>query len=336
MVNVAVQSADRLRWSLNCSHATRMNSDSQKYFSRREFVKSSAAIFSATLLAPNLFAAQPAESSLGKKRNIKKAMMLPTVPGRGSVTEKFRMIKAAGFDGVEPRGSMNRDEILKARDETGLKIPSVCCLTHWAKPLSDPNPSVRAQGLEGLKTALHDAKVYGASSVLLVPAVVNEHVSYKDAYERSQIEIRKVIPLAEELSVKIAIENVWNKFLLSPLEAARYVDEFNSPAIGWHFDIGNVLAFGWPEHWIPVLGKRIQKLHFKEYSRKKQLTEGMLKGFEVDYLEGDNDWPAIMKALDDIGYDGWAIAEPPYHPPGIAPAERLKQIVEKMDKILAL
>jgi L-ribulose-5-phosphate 3-epimerase len=312
-----------------------MSFNSQKNFSRRQFVKNSVALLSATLLTPSLFADQSNEPSLRKKRDLKKAIMWPT-GGRGSVGDRFKMIKAAGFDGVEARGGMNHDEVLKARDDAGLQIPSVCCLTHWAKPLSDPNPSVRETGLEGLKTALHDAKIYGASSVLFVPAVVNEQVSYQDAYRRSQTEIRKVIPLAEELGVKIAIENVWNKFLLSPLEAARYVDEFNSPAIGWHFDIGNVLAFGWPEHWIPVLGKRIQKLHIKEYSRKKQQNEGMLKGFEVDYLEGDNNWPAIMKALDDIGYHGWAIAEPAFHPLGVEPAERLKQIADKMDKILAM
>jgi hexulose-6-phosphate isomerase len=304
--------------------------------SRRQFVKHSAAFLAATSFTQNLVAENPIEPAARKKRDIKKAMMLPTVPGGGSVVDKFRRIKAAGFDGVEPRGGMDRDEVLKARDAEGLQIPSVCCLKHWTKPLSDPDPTIREVGLEGLKMALHDAKAYGASSVLLVPAVVNERVSYQDAYERSQAEIRKAIPLAEELDVKIAIENVWNKFLLTPLEAARYVDEFNSPAVGWHFDIGNVLAFGWPEHWIPVLGKRILKLHFKEYSRKKQQNEGMLKGFEVDYLEGDNNWPAIMKALDGIGYRGWAIAEPAFHPVGIGPAERLQQIAEKMDKILAL
>jgi L-ribulose-5-phosphate 3-epimerase len=312
-----------------------MKSSSQKYFSRRQFVKSSVALLGTTSIASDIFADQPVEISAAKKRDLKKAIMWPA-PSRGSMADRFKMIKAAGFDGVEARGGMNHDEVLKARDDAGLQIPSVCCLAHWVKPLSDPNPSVREAGLESLKTALRDAKAYGATSVLLVPAVVSEQVSYQDAYERSQIEIRKAIPLAEELGVKIAIENVWNKFLLSPLEAARYVDEFNSPAVGWHFDIGNVLAFGWPEHWIPVLGKRIQKLHLKEYSRRKQQNEGMLKGFEVDYLEGDNNWTAIMKALDEIGYHGWAIAEPAFHPKGIEPAERLKQIAEKMDKILAL
>ena len=172
--------------------------------------------------------------------------------------------------------------------------------------------------------------------MLVIAAVVSERVSYQDAWQRSREQIRKAIPLAEELGVKIAIENVWNKFLLSPLEAARYVDEFNSAAVGWHFDIGNVLAFGWPEQWIPVLGKRIQKLHIKEYSIRKRDEAGPLKGFEVNYLEGDNDWLAIMSALDAVGYNGWAIAEPPWHPSQMNPAERLRDIATRMDKILSL
>ena len=214
--------------------------------------------------------------------------------------------------------------MLKARDETGLVIPSVCCGPHWTHPLSDPDPTVPAKGLAGLETALRDAKAYGATSVLLVPAVVTEQVSYDEAYARSQAEIRKALPLAEKLGVKIAIENVWNRFLLSPLEAVRYVDELNSPMVGWHFDVGNVVTYGWPEQWIRTLGKRILKLHIKEYSRQKQNNEGFRKGFDVEYLEGDNDWPAVMKALDEIAYEGWAIAEPAFHPSGVGQAERLQ------------
>ena len=305
----------------------------RNFVSRRQFLKEAAAL-GGVMLAPAVFAAETV--FVPHKRDIKKAMMLSTVPGGGTLAEKFKRIKAAGFDGVEVRGGMNQDEVLRARDENGLQIPSVTCATDWTKPLSDPDPAVRAEGLAGLETALKDAKAYGASSVLLVPGVVNERISYDEAYERSRAEIRKAVPLAEKLEVKIAIENVWNRFLLSPLEAVRYVDEFKSPAVGWHFDVGNVIAFGWPEHWIHALGPRIQKLHIKEYSREKLNKRGMRAGFEVDYLEGDNDWPSVMKALDDIGYRGWAIAEPAYHPPGVDPAERLQQISKKMDKILSM
>ena len=162
--------------------------------------------------------------------------------------------------------------------------------------------------------------------------MVNKEVSYADAFTRSREMIRQAVPLAEELGVKIALENVWNNFLLSPLEAARFVDDFNSPMVGWHFDCGNVWNYGWPDQWIRILGKRIVKIHIKEFSRKKADSEGKWKGFEVKLLEGDMEWPAIMKALDDVGYTGWIIAEQG----GAGSPEGLKDISVRMDKILGL
>lgn len=305
-------------------------------FNRREFLKIGGATLAAAALQPAGLAADAPASAPAKKRDIKKAIMYGTVSGKMSVMEKLKIIKEAGFDGVEMMSHMDQEEVLRARDAAGLANPSVCGSRHWEKPLSDPNPKVREEGLEALKQTLRDAKRYGASSVLLVPAVVSKQVSYADAYTRSQAEIRKALPLAGELGVKIAVENVWNQFLLSPLEAARYIDEFESPWIGWHFDIGNVINYGWPEQWVRILGKRIQKLHVKEFSRKRRDNEGLWKGFAVEYLEGDNDWPAIMKALDETGYHGWAIAEPSWWPEGVELPERLRQIAQKMDQMLAL
>lgn len=296
---------------------------------RRDFLKISASTL-ACAAAP--FAAFGEEKTSAPKRQIKRAIMWATVSVKGSVLDKMKAIKEAGFQGVEMMSHMDNAEVLRAREETGLEIPSVCGSHHWSKPLSDSNERVREEGLEALKQTLRDAKAYGASSVLLVPAVVNKDVSYADAYTRSQAEIRKAIPLAEELDVKIAVENVWNQFLLSPLEAARYVDEFKSPAVGWHFDVGNIINYGWPEQWIRVLGKRIQKLHIKEFSRKKRDAEGLWKGFEVPLLEGDNNWPAITKALDEIGYRGWAITEQG----GGGTPEGLKDLADRLDKILKL
>ena len=286
----------------------------------------------AAALMPGSLLAQSAPAAAPVRR--KKAIMFGTVGGNGSLVEKFKMIKAAGFDGLEANSAMDRAEVLKARDASGLEIPSVCDSVHWAKTLTDPNPATREIGLEGLKTALEDCHAYGGSSVLLVPGTVNGQVSYADAYTRSQAEIRKAIPLAEKLGVKIAIENVWNQFLLSPLEAARYVDDFQSPFVGWHFDIGNVINYGWPEQWIRILGPRIQKLHVKEFSRKRRDNEGLWKGFAVEYGEGDNNWPAIVKALKDINYTGWEIAEPAWWPEGVDLPTRLHQVVQKMDQLL--
>lgn len=295
---------------------------------RRTFLKTTGLVAATAALSPALL---HAAESAGKKRDIRKGIMYDTIGVQGSVLEKFKAVKEAGFEGVEPRGGLNQDEVVKALEETGLKAPSVCCHTHWGKPSSDPDPSVREAGLAGLKQSLKDAKRYGAKSVLFVPAVVSKKVSYADAYTRSQEEIRKALPLAEELGVKIAIENVWNQFLLSPLEAARYIDEFNSPFVGWHFDVGNVINFGFPEQWIRILGKRIVQLHIKEYSRKKRDAQGPYKGFQVEFLEGDNDWPSVMKALDEVGYQGWGISEQP----GGGSPEGLKNLATRMDRIFA-
>ena len=300
---------------------------------RREFLKTSGGALALAAVAPSVLAEdkEPAAAVPAGKRPIKKGIMWSTVGVPGSVLEKMKAIKQAGFEGVEMISHMDQDEVLRARDETGLVIPSVCGRDHWKKPLSSPDPKVRAEGLEALKQTLRDAKRYGASSVLLVPALVSSEVSYADAYTRSQAEIRKAVPLAEELGVKIACENVWNQFLLSPLEAARYVDEFNSPAVGWHFDVGNVVTYGWPDQWVRILGPRIQKLHIKEFSRKKRDREGLWKGFDVALLEGDDNWPAVMKALDDIGYHGWGMTE---QSGGDTP-EGLRDLVQRFDKILA-
>lgn len=286
-----------------------------------------AAAFGASSVLTSVFA-QDAKP----KRTLKKAIHLGMISGNMPVMDKFKLAKDMGFQGLEVDGPRDprKGEIMKAREETGVEIASVMDSVHWNDTLSDPNPEVRARGLEGLKTALRDAKDYGCSSVLLVPGVVNKKVTYQEAYERSQAEIRKAIPLAEELGVGIAIENVWNQFLLSPMEAARYVDELGSKAVGWHFDAGNIVNYGWPEQWIRILNKRILKVHVKEFSRSKRDKEGLWKGFDAELLQGDNDWPSIMKALDDIGYKGWLIAEI-----GGGGPERLKAISANMDRILA-
>ncbi len=298
---------------------------------RREFLKTGAgALALATVVTCSISAGGAQDVAPPKrKRQLKKGIMWGTVGILGSVLEKMRAIKEAGFDGVEMNSHMDQEEVLRAREETGLLIPSVCGIHHWKKTLSDADPKVRAEGLAALEQTLKDAKRYGASSVLLVPAVVTKEVTYLDAWTRSREEIRKALPLASELGVKIAIENVGNQFLLSPLEAARYVDEFKSPFVGWHFDVGNNFSNGgWPEQWIQILGKRIQKLHIKEFTRRRRTGETT----RTALLEGDNDWPAIMKAVDQIGYTGWAITEQP----GGETFEGLRDLAQRLERILNL
>lgn len=309
---------------------------------RRSFIQTGLAAAAAASLAattPNfLAAAEPAapapatDSANSTEKPIKKAVKIGMVGVKGTLLDKFKVLKKLGFDGIEldaPSG-LKRDEVLAARDATGLEIHGVVDSAHWKQTLSDPNPEVRAQGLAALLTAIDDAKAYGATSVLLVPAVVNKQISYADAYTRSQAEIKKAIPKAEELGIQILFENVWNQFLLSPLEAARYIDEFESPQVGAYFDVGNVVNYGWPEQWIRILGKRVVKLDIKEYSRKKRDAEGLWKGFQVELLEGDCDWPAVMAALKDINYRGWGTAEIPG-----GDETRLAEIATRMDRIFA-
>ena len=267
------------------------------------------------------------------KRELKKGIWYAALPGKGPV-EKFQAAKAAGFEGIELQSHLDQDEVLRARDQSGVAIVSVACGPH-SRPLSHPNAARRAEAVAGVQQALRDAKRYGTDSILVVPGIVDASISYSEAYERVQSELKKTLPLAEELGVKLAFENVWNNFLLSPLEAVRFVDEFKSPLVGWHFDVGNVVYLGWPEQWIRILGKRIVKLHIKEYSRKKLDAAGKRAGFAVEFLEGDCDWPAVMKAVDEIGFRGWATVEPAWKPPDVNLAERLKQILLKLDAILA-
>lgn len=308
---------------------------------RKDFLKMGT--MGLTVLSSSINFLKPEHQKKSFKRvsqteTLKKGYMLDTFPDRDNYTvlEKFKMLKTAGFDGVEPPSGLDRSEVLDAKAQTNLEIPSVVVSTHWNSPLSSPDRSVRQTGLKGLETALHDAAEFGASTILLVPAVVNSDVSYEDAYWRSQEEIRKMLPLAKELEIVIAIENVWNQFLLSPMEAARYVDEFESRWVGWYFDIGNVMNYGWPSHWIETLGDRIASVHIKEFSRKKRDEEGLWNGFRVNYTEGDNNWPKIMSTLHDIGYTGYGIAEPAYRPEGVSPETFLSEYVsERMDQIFS-
>ncbi len=297
---------------------------------RRDFIKNSAAI--AAVVGTDLSTLAPSvdKKALVKAPMIKKSLKIGMVTDNISLLEKFKLIKEVGFDGVEldSPSTYPMKEVLEARDKTGLLLPGTVNSLHWKSPITDPDPKKREACTESMKQALQDTKQYGGTTVLLVAGVVNEGTSYKDAYSRAQTEIRKMLPTAEKTGVKIALENVWNNFLLSPLEAARFVDEINHPLLGWYFDVGNVLRYGWPEHWIEALGKRIMKLDIKEYSRKIMNDEGLYKGFRAELLEGDCNWPEVNKALVKVGYSGWASAEVRG-----GDRARLQTISQKMDEI---
>jgi len=296
---------------------------------RREFL-AAGAIAAAALTGVSTLAEECRSNAPGRpllKLAVKYGMIRPGA----TVLDKFELLKRLGYEGVEldSPGGPPVEEVIEASRRTGIRVPGVVDSVHWNKTLSDRDPSVRAEGRAALEQAIRDCKAYGGGTVLLVPAVVNKQVAYADAYRRSQEEIRKVLPLAVELNIKIAIENVWNNFLLSPLESARYIDEFESAHVGWHFDPGNIVNYGWPEDWARTLGHRILRLDIKEFSRKKRDDEGLWKGFAVEIGEGDCDWPAIMEALAEIGYSGWACAEV-----GGGDEARLMDILVRMRRVL--
>src|SRR6266536_1799668 len=218
------------------------------------------------------------------------------------------------------------EEVLAASRKTQLPIHSVMNSEHWRSPLSSADPAVVEKSMEGMRISLRNAKLWGADTVLLVPAVVNPETTYAQAWERSQRQIRKLIPLAAELKVIIGIEEVWNKFLLSPLEMARFVDEFKSPWLRAYFDVGNVMFYGYPQDWIRTLGPRIAKVHLKDF----QLDRANGRFNWKNLGEGDIDWVEVRKAFSDVGYDGWMTTEI-----SGGDAAYLKDVVARLDRFLS-
>jgi len=281
--------------------------------SRREFLKSTVttacsaglsvcgfADFLAASPAPRGTLAPPAALP------IKKGVLLDMLPAKLSYADRMKMARDVGFEVIQAPTTPDEhlaEEIKKAADGANMRIDSVMNMDHWKYPLSSSDAAVVEKSLAGMRTSLNNAKLWGSDAVLLVPAVVNSQTSYREAWSRSQKEIRKLLPLAEELKIVIAIEEVWNKFLLSPLEMATYIGEFKSPWIQAWFDVGNVLLYGYPQDWIRTLGKSIVKVHLKDFKRKQD-------GYEwVNLGDGDVDWAAVREAFSDIGYAGSAITE---------------------------
>lgn len=258
---------------------------------------------------------------------MKKGINIWSFSGDKKISECITIAKKAGFDGIEL--SLNESgelglqstekevrEIQAQLADADLEIAGLATGLYWDYPMTSENPALREKAVDVCKKQLELAAQFGVDTILVIPGAVgvdfipgSEVVDYERAYERALESISKLVPFAESAGVSIGIENVWNKFLLSPLELRSFIDEIGSSYVGSYFDVGNALQNGYPEQWVRILGNRIKKVHFKDYRRQA----GGLHGF-VDLLAGDVNYPAVMDALNAIGYDNYVTAEmiPPY------------------------
>ncbi|MFP4249675.1 MAG: sugar phosphate isomerase/epimerase family protein [Armatimonadota bacterium] len=235
---------------------------------------------------------------------MKKAMTLVSLPPEMSVEEKFQLAADAGLDGLELTGvntQAEAEDCRAAADAAGIEIASVMAGSHWRLPLSSTDEAVRVEGVAGVEDSLRVADWSGTDTVLVVPGVVDEDTSYHAALDLAAKSVRELLPTAEELGITMALENVWNKFLLSPVEMRDFIDQFDSEHVAAYFDVGNIMLYGYPVHWIEVLGERIVRVHIKDFDTEK-------KQF-VPLLTGSVDYPRVINALRGIGYCGWLTAE---------------------------
>lgn len=253
---------------------------------------------------------------------MKKGISIWSFPAQ-PLADSFRLAKAAGFEGVEvaldeTAGEINLAssekqllEVKRQAEDAGLSLYSVACALYWNYWLSSPVKAEREKAKDILKCQLDTAAALGCQSILVIPGCVNAEFAapgriedYEQTYQFSRESLEAVKDYAKACQVEIALENVWNKFLISPMEMRDFIDTFQSPWVGSYLDIGNMLVYGYPEQWVRILGQRIKKVHFKDY----RVDAGGLHGF-VDLLAGDVNFPAVMAALKEVGYDGWVTAE---------------------------
>ena len=255
---------------------------------------------------------------------VQKSILISMLPKELSYLDRFKLAVDVGFNLMEVRSLQDDAEAAKikdAADKAGLRIHSVMNGIHWRYPLSSPIASEVEVSMAGMRRSLRQAKLYGAGAVLLVPAVVRDDTTYEQAWERSSKQIRILIPEAEKLGITIAIEEVWNKFLLTARDFNQFIDDFESTVVQAYFDVGNIVHYGVPQHWIRQLGKRIVRVHLKDYIRQTRQF--------VNLGDGDVNWPAVRGALTDIGYTGPATLE-------IKGGDRsyLEEVSDRVDRLL--
>ena len=295
---------------------------------RRTFLKSIAAAAVAGAVRP-ASAAQSGPAKAGAT-TIHKSTLISMLPKELSYADRFALARESGFEAVEMQTIGKDDEaaeIKEAAKKTGLRIHSVMNMDHWRLPLSSSDPQTVAGSVKGMETSIKNAALWGADTVLLVPAVVDANTSYRDAWTRSQQVIReRLLPMAGDMKIIIAVEEVWNKFLLSPIEFAKYVDDFGSPWLRAYFDVGNVVLYAFPQDWIRTLGPRIAKIHLKDFNFDRRNGRFAWKNLG----EGDINWPEVRRALTEIKYNGYVTTELDG-----GDAAYLKDVSARVDRFLA-
>ena len=296
---------------------------------RRRFIQSSAGALALYPMHGSLLSNEPAGQAFKIRKSLKLAMVKLE---NASLVEKFSCVKDLGFDGIEVNApGYDPRELVEARDKTGLPIHGVVDSMHWKTRFTDPDEKVRAEGVRHLETAIRSCKAVDGTTVLVVPGRVGADGDYETCWKRSIPEIKKALPLAESLGIRIALENVWNDFLTTAEETLRYIREFDSELVGAYFDIGNINRYtAKPSHWIPILGKHILKLDIKGYSTTlANEMNDVRKGFDVKIGEGTVDWADCMTELRKINFNSWATAEVKG-----GDRARLAEIKKNMDRIL--
>lgn len=277
---------------------------------------------------------------------MKKSISFWSFSGK-DVFEAMKLAKQAGFDGIELTLDAAGDvcmqttpehlaKIRAAAEEIGIALPSVASSLYWSYSFTSDDPEERETAHKVAVKEIEIAKALGADTVLIVPGSVSVEfvperpvVAYDVCWDRALAAMKRLAPIAEENRIHIGVENVWNRFLLSPLEMRTFIDAVGSDWVGSYFDVGNVMYEGYPEQWIRILGKRIQKVHFKDYKR----DPGGLNALSIDILSGDVNWAAVMQAFEDIGYDGWATGEMTV-PYAFAPDQIIYNTSASMGRIL--
>lgn len=324
-------------------------------FSRRDLLGALAvgtAVLSGPFGLPRTAVAAPAPAPTRKYKMLKSINQWAfPYPEKMSLEQCLTLAKAAGFDGIELNYDLDNDlspksgereytAIRQLAEKIGIRISGICSFLFWPYPFTSHDPAKRARALELAGLIAQAAHHLGTDNVLVVPGAV--HIPWRMDYEpvandlclkRAREAVGTLIPQAERLKVNLNMENIFfNGFLMTPMEMNDFVDSFHSDRVHVHFDTGNIMQYQFPEHWIPILGKRIRNVHLKEFTKKG--TDSSLESFRP-LLDGTTNWPAVLEAFEQVGYQGYLTFEY-FHPYQHWPEALVYQTADSLDRMLGL